>query len=79
VWRIADREGIELTAGRAAKTTEKGKAAEHRAAVLAAGLANPQTTQAEIARAVGISRMSVSRIEGGRGRRRRGVRGRQPG
>jgi DNA-binding transcriptional regulator LsrR (DeoR family) len=50
---------------------------EQRAAVIAAGLANPQATQAEIARAIGISRETVSRIEGGR--RRRGVRGLQPG
>jgi transcriptional regulator with XRE-family HTH domain len=77
VWRIAEREGIELTAGRAAKGREKGMAAEHRAAVNAAGLAEPQATQAEIARAIGISRASVSRIEGAR--RRRGVRGLQAG
>jgi DNA-binding transcriptional regulator LsrR (DeoR family) len=47
------------------------------AAVLTAGLANPQATQAEIAGAIGISRVSVSRIEDGR--RCRGVRGLQPG
>ena len=76
VWRIAYREVIDLAAGRAAKG-RKRVSAEHRAAVLAAGQANPQATQAEIARVVGISRVSVSRIEGGR--RRRGVRGLQPG
>jgi DNA-binding transcriptional regulator LsrR (DeoR family) len=36
--------------------------AEQRAAVIEAERANPQATQAEIARAVGISRPSVSRI-----------------
>lgn len=76
VWRIAHREGIELTAGRAAKG-RKRVSEELRAAVTAAGLANPQATQAEIGRTLGISRVSVSRIEGGR--RHRGVRGLQPG
>jgi len=49
--------------------------AEQRAAVIAAGNANPQATQKEIARATGVSRPSVSKIEGGRrGRGRRGLR-----
>jgi transcriptional regulator with XRE-family HTH domain len=74
VWRIAHREFIDLVAGRAAKG-RKQVSAEQRAAVIAAGVANPQATQAEIARAIGISREMVSRIEGGR--RRRGVRGLQ--
>lgn len=76
VWRIAHREFIDLDAGRAAKG-RKHVSADQRAAVLAAGLANPHASQAEIARAFGISRVTVSRIEGGR--RRRGVRGLQPG
>jgi DNA-binding transcriptional regulator LsrR (DeoR family) len=36
--------------------------AEQRAAVIELDRSNPQATQAEIARAVGISRPSVSRI-----------------
>jgi CRP-like cAMP-binding protein len=76
VWRIAHREFIDLEAGRAAKG-RKRVSADQREAVIAAGLANPEASQAEIARALGISRVSVSRIEGGR--RRRGVRGLQPG
>jgi len=44
--------------------------AEQRAAVIEATRKNPQATQAEIARAIGISRPSVSKIEGGRRRPR---------
>lgn len=72
VWRIAHREFIDLATGRAAKG-RKRYSAEQRAAVIAAGLANPQASQAEIAGAIGIGWVSVSRIEGVR--RRRGVRG----
>jgi hypothetical protein len=72
VWRIAHRESIELTVGKAAK----GRKGVSRAAVIAAGLANPQASQAEIARALG-TRETVARLEGGR--RRRGVRGLKPG
>ena len=68
VWRVADRAGIPLTAGR--KTMGRDRlSAERRAAVIEACRANPQATQAEIARATGVSRASVSRIEGSRRRK----------
>lgn len=72
VWRVADRAGIPLTAGRETMGGER-LSAEQRAAVIEACRANPQATQAEIARAAGVSRASVSRasvsrIEGGRRR-----------
>ena len=76
VWRVADRHGIALTAGRETMGRRR-LSAEERAAVIAEGLANPQATQVDIGRRVGVSRASVSRIEGGR--RRHGVRGLQPG
>ena len=61
VWRLADGAGIELTEGR--KTMGRARlSAEQRAAVIEAARANPQATQAEIARAVGVGRSSVSRI-----------------
>jgi hypothetical protein len=76
VWRVADRWNIVLTEGR--KTMgQKRLTPEQRAAVLELDRANPRATQAEIAGAVGISRPSVSRIEGGR--RCRGRRGLQAG
>jgi transcriptional regulator with XRE-family HTH domain len=49
--------------------------AEQRAAVLELDRADPQATQAEIARAAGVSRATVSRIEGGRRRPRTGQAG----
>ena len=67
VWRVADRAGIPLTAGRETMGRER-LSAEQRAAVIEACRANPHATQAEIARAAGVSRASVSRIEGGRRR-----------
>ena len=63
VWRVADRWNIVLTAGR--ETMGRRLTAEQRAAVVAARNANPEATQEEIARAAGVSRPSVSRIEGG--------------
>jgi CRP-like cAMP-binding protein len=61
VWRVAFRAGIELTAGR--KTMGRHRlSAEQRAAVIEAARTKPEPTQAEIARTVGISRPSVSRI-----------------
>jgi hypothetical protein len=65
LWRVADRAGIPLTAGRETMGRDR-LSAERRAAVIEAYRANPQATQAEIARATGVSRASVSRIEGGR-------------
>jgi|SRR5580700_2495467 hypothetical protein len=65
VWRVADRNDIALTAGRETMGRHRLSAAQ-RAGVIEARKANPQATQAEIAQAVGISRPSVCRIEGGR-------------
>jgi hypothetical protein len=70
VWRLADRECIELTAGQAAKGYWR-LSAEQRAAVTEARRNNPVGTQHEIARAAGVSRATVSRIE--RGDRRVGA------
>jgi CRP-like cAMP-binding protein len=61
VWRVAERAGIELTAGRETMG-RKRVSPEQRAAVMEMERANPRATQAEIARAVGLSRPSVSRI-----------------
>src|SRR5215831_17073552 len=61
VWRVAYRAGIELTAGRETMG-RKRVSAEQRAAVVEIDRANPWATQVEIARAVGLSRPSVSRI-----------------
>ena len=58
---VADRSKIALTAGRETMGRHR-LSAEQRAAVIELDRANPRTTQAEIARAVGISRPSVSRI-----------------
>jgi transposase-like protein len=69
VWRIADRHDFALTAGRETMG-RKRLSAEQRASVLAAIAANPQATQEQIAGQTGVSRPSVSRIEGGRRRPR---------
>jgi hypothetical protein len=69
VWRVADRAGIPLTAGR--ETMGRRLSPERRAAVIEARRSNPAGTQEEIARAAGVSRPTVSRIE--RGDRRRGT------
>jgi hypothetical protein len=69
VWRVADRGDILLTA-RSETMGRHRLSAEQRAAVSEARRANPQATQAEIARATGVSRPSVSRIVG---RRRQAV------
>jgi transcriptional regulator with XRE-family HTH domain len=68
VWRLADEAGIELTAGREAKGYRR-LSPERRAAVIEARRANPTATQEEIARATGVSRPTVTRIEGGRRRK----------
>jgi hypothetical protein len=70
VWRLADRECIELTAGKEAKGYWR-LSPERRAAVIEARRENPAGTQEEIARAAGVSRATVSRIE--RGDRRGGA------
>jgi hypothetical protein len=69
VWRVADRAGIALTAGRETMGRPRISAAL-RAAVIEAVRANPKATQKQIGREFGLSRASVSRIEGGRRRPR---------
>jgi hypothetical protein len=64
VWRLADEAGIELTAGREAKGYWR-LSPERRAAVVEARRNKPNGTQQEIARAAGVSRATVSRIERG--------------
>ena len=63
VWRVAERAGIELTAGRAAKG--RRLAAERRAKIVEALRANVKATQAEVARETGVSRSTVGRIARG--------------
>lgn len=70
VWRVADRAGIELTAGREAKGYKRLSAAQ-RAKIGEALRSNPKAKQREIARLTGVSRVTVSRIEGGVRRPRR--------
>jgi uncharacterized membrane protein len=69
VWRLAERECVELTEGRAAKGYKR-LPPERRAAIEAALRDNPEATQEEIARQLGVSRPTVTRIEGGRRRAR---------
>jgi hypothetical protein len=73
VWRVADDNDIALTAGRETMGRHR-LTAEQREAVREISRANPKAKQADIARVVGVSRPSVSRIEGGR-RRPRGSAG----
>jgi hypothetical protein len=64
VWRLADRECIELTAGQEIKgllAAVVGAAA----AVIEASHMNSDGAQQEVARAAGVSRATVSRIERG--------------
>ena len=74
MWRRAESVDIELTAGRAAKGYRR-LSAERRAKVEEARRLNPEATQEEVARAAGVSRATVSRIERGD---RRGAAGRPP-
>lgn len=68
VWRVADRAGIELTAGR--KTMGRHRlSAEQQAAVIEARRKSPDAPQIEIAQQAGVSRPTVSRIERGDCRR----------
>ena len=70
VWRVADRAGIELTAGRETMGRHR-LSGEQRAAVLEARRKNPYAPEREIARQAGVSRSSVWRVEGGSPRRGR--------
>lgn len=69
VWRVAEWAGIELTAGREAKGYKR-LAPRRAAKVIKARRENPDAPQIEIARAAGVSRSTVWRIEGGSPRRR---------
>jgi hypothetical protein len=55
VWRLAERECIEVTAGKEARGYWR-LSPERRAAVIEARRDNPDGTQHEIARAAGVSR-----------------------
>jgi transcriptional regulator with XRE-family HTH domain len=63
VWRLAERESIDLAAGRDARG--KRLSDERRAAVLEARRVNPDARQEQIARVASVSRATVSRIERG--------------
>jgi hypothetical protein len=69
VWRVAERAGIELTAGREAKGYKRLPAAR-RAEVVEARQAMPEATQKEVARQAGVSRATVSRLTRGYNRSR---------
>ena len=64
MWRRAESAGIELTAGRQAKGYRR-LSADQRAKVEETRRLNPKGTQEEVARAAGVSRATVSRIERG--------------
>lgn len=64
VWRVAQWAGIELTAGRETMGRHR-LTARQRAAVKRALRANPKALQREIAAQTGVSRVTVSRMEGG--------------
>jgi DNA-binding XRE family transcriptional regulator len=70
VWRVAKWASIELTAGRQAKGYKRLSAARRRK-IAAALRADPRALQREIAQQTGVSRVTVSRIEGGVRRSRR--------
>jgi DNA-binding XRE family transcriptional regulator len=69
VWRVAERAGIELTAGREAKGYKRLPAAR-RAQIVEARRAMPDATQEEVARRAGVSRATVSRLTRGHNGRR---------
>jgi hypothetical protein len=69
VWRAAEAAGIELTEGRRAKGYKR-LSPKRIAAVIEARRRNPDAPQIEIARAAGVSRSTVWRIEGSSPRRR---------
>lgn len=62
VWRVAERAGIGLTAGREGKGYWR-LPANRRTKVIAARQANPKATQAEIAEISGVSLSTVRRLE----------------
>jgi DNA-binding XRE family transcriptional regulator len=64
VWRLAERECIELMAGRAAKGYKR-LSPERRAKVIEVRRANPNASQEAVARIAGVSRSTVWRIERG--------------
>jgi hypothetical protein len=61
VWRVADRNAIELTAGREAKGYKRFPP-EVWAKVEAAVRSDPEATQLELARQCGVSRSTVGRV-----------------
>ena len=61
VWRVAQRKGIELAAGRDAKGYKR-LPAEQWAKVEEAVRAHPGATQEELARRSGVSRSTVGRL-----------------
>src|SRR5271163_4669330 len=67
VWRRAEHAGIELTAGREAKGFKR-LSSEQYTKIIAVRRANPEATQEEVARRVGVSRPTVSRVTRGRHR-----------
>ena len=77
VWRVADRAGIELTAGRETMGRHR-LSAEQKAVVIEARHANPDASQKDIAQQAGVSRSSVWRVEGGSPHRRADHRTRPP-
>jgi transcriptional regulator with XRE-family HTH domain len=64
VWRVADRAGIELTAGREAKGYKRLPADQWRK-IADTITKNPKATQEQVARATGVSRSTVGRIKRG--------------
>jgi hypothetical protein len=60
VWRVADRAGIELSAGR--RTMGRPLSPEKRVKVDAAVAAHPGATQLKLARQCGVSRSTVGRV-----------------
>jgi DNA-binding XRE family transcriptional regulator len=65
VWRVAQRAGIDLTAGRETMGRHR-LSPEQRARVIEARRANPDAPQQRIAQKAGVSRSTVGRIERGR-------------
>jgi transcriptional regulator with XRE-family HTH domain len=65
VWRVAQRAGIELTAGRTTMGRQR-LSPEQRGKVIEARGANPDAPQRRIAQKAGVSRSTVWRIERGR-------------
>jgi DNA-binding XRE family transcriptional regulator len=72
VWRVAYENDFRLTAGRETMG-RKRLSAEQVSAVREMSRSNPKPKQADIARATGVSRPTVSKIEGGPRYRKRPV------